>query len=95
MNIQEFKDKILSLYSELKKEVDGTITSTGVYVFSSVFSCYRKAKSFVDEVVKYAEIDKVFNTVPILHSLNKEVYCVKGYNGGKRRKRRSKRIWNY
>ena len=93
MNIQESKDKLQSLYDDLKKEVDGTITSTGVYVEPSAYSYYRKAQVFVDEAINLSKIDDGFPIEHVLHTFNEEVSYVKDYEGkGKSARKRQKEL---
>lgn len=81
MDIQESKEKLQSLYDDLKKEVDGTFTSTGVYLPPSRCSYYNKAKALVDEVIKYAKHDDNIILEHVLHTFDKEVSYVYNYDG--------------
>ena len=82
MNIQGSKDKIQSLYDELKKEVYGTITPIGVYLPPSAYSYCKKAKALVDESINLLKIDDSLPIEPVLHAFNKkEVSYVNDYEG--------------
>lgn len=81
MAIEKSKEKMQSLYDELKREVDGTITSTGVYVQPSAYSYYRKAKALVDEAIRLSKEDNSITIEHVLHTFDKEVSCVRGYEG--------------
>ena len=73
MDIQESKAKLQSLYDDLKKEVDGTITSTGVFLPPSAGSYYMKAKALVDEAINLSKIDDGGAIAHVLHSFETEV----------------------
>lgn len=91
MDVQE--TKLHSLYEDLKKEVDGTITSTGVYIPPSAYSYYKKAKALVDEAINLSKIDGSFPIEHVLHTFNKEVSYVKDYEGkGKSASKRQKEL---
>lgn len=93
MDIQESKAKLQSLYDDLKKEVDGTITSTGVFLAPSAGSYYMKAKALVDEAINLSKIDDGLAIEHILHTFDKEVSYVKDYEGkGKSAKKRQEEI---
>ena len=93
MDIQESKAKLQSLYDDLKKEVDGTITSTGVFLPPSAGSYYMKAKALVDEAINLSKIDDGLAIEHILHTFDKEVSYVKDYEGkGKSAKKRQEEI---
>ncbi|MBQ7423889.1 MAG: hypothetical protein IJV19_03990 [Prevotella sp.] len=81
MDIQESKEKLQSLYDDLKKEADGTFTSTGVYLPPSRFSYQRKAEALVNEVIKYAKLDDSIILEHVLHTFDKEVSFVYNYDG--------------
>lgn len=90
---QDHKEKLQALYDELKKEVDGTISPTGVYLPPCAYSYYRKANALIDEAKKYAELDKNFVMDPVLHTFDKEVSYVRDYEGkGKTAKKRKEEI---
>jgi hypothetical protein len=91
MDIQESKAKLQSLYDDLKKEVDGTITSTGVFLAPSAGSYYMKAKALVDEAINLSKIDDGLAIEHVLHTFDKEVLYVRDYDGkGKSSKNRQK-----
>lgn len=81
MDIQEAKEKVQSLYDDLKKEVDGTFTPTGVYLPPSRFSYYRRAEALVNEVINYAKLDDSIILEHVLHTFDKEVSYVYNYDG--------------
>ena len=84
MNIQESKEKIHSLYDELKKELDGKVTPSGLIIQPSAISFCRKANDLVEEVKKYSELDESFYIAPVLHTLSKEVSYVANYSGNRK-----------
>lgn len=91
MDIQEIKKNIRSLYDELKKEADGkTISPSITYISPSAVSYCNKANELVEEVKKYAELDKDFNINPILHTLNKEVSYVCNYDSKEKSKKKQR-----
>jgi hypothetical protein len=93
MDIQESKAKLQSLYDDLKKEVDGTITSTGVFLAPSAGSYYMKAKALVDEAINLSKIDDGLAIENVLHTFDKEVSDVRDYEGkGKSAKKRQEKI---
>ena len=93
MGTQESKTKLQSLYDDLKKEVDGTITSTGVFLPPSAGSYYMKAKALVDEAISFLKIDDGLAIEHVLHTFDKEVSYVKDYEGkGKSAKKRQEEI---
>ena len=93
MGTQESKEKLQALFDDLKKEVDGTITSTGVFLPPSAGSYYMKAKALVDEAINLSKIDDGLAIEHILHTFDKEVSYVKDYEGkGKSAKKRQEEI---
>ena len=94
MDIQEIKKKIRSLYDELNKEVDGKIVlPSGTYIPPSAASYCDKANELVEEVKRYAKLDKDFIIAPILHTLDKEVSYVCNYDGkGKSKKKQMEEL---
>ncbi len=79
MDVQE--TKLHSLYEDMKKEVDGTITSTGVYIHPSAYSYYKKAKALVDEAIKFSKLNDNLPIEHMLHTFDKEVSYVYNYDG--------------
>lgn len=93
MDIQELKAKLQSLFDELKKEVDGRLTATGVFLPPTSGSYYLKAKALVDAVVNYSKLDNSIRLSDVLHTFNKEVSYVKDYEGkGKTAKKRQEEL---
>ena len=93
MDTQDHKEKLQALYDELKKEVDGTITSTGVFLPPSARSYYMKAKALVDEAINLSKIDDGMAIEHILHTFDKEVSYVRDYDGkGKSAKKRQEEL---
>jgi len=89
MGTQESKEKLQALFDDLKKEVDGTITSTGVFLPPSAGSYYMKAKALVDEAINLSKIDDGLAIEHVLHTFDKEVSDVRDYEGkGKSAKKR-------
>ncbi len=89
--MQESKSKLQSLYDDLKKEVEGDYTSSGVYIAPSSYSYYRKAKALVDEAINLSKIDDSLAIEQVLHTFDKEVLYVRDYDGkGKSSKNRQK-----
>lgn len=81
------------MYDDLKKEVDGAITSTGVYLPPSTYSYCRKAKALIEEATKLSKVDDSFPIEHVLHTYDKEVSYVRDYDGkGKSAKRRQEEI---
>ena len=93
MDIQELKEKMQLLYDELKRETDGKLTPTGVYVPPCAVSYWRKANELIEEVKKYAELDKSFTLWPVLHTLNKEVSFVYNYDGNRKSEKNRNKNW--
>ncbi len=91
MDIQETKEKIQSLYDDLKKEVDGTFTPTGVYLPPSRFTYYRKAEALVDEVIKCAKQDNSIMLEHVLHTFDKEVSYVYNYDGKRKSEKKQQK----
>lgn len=90
MSTQESKEKIQSLYDELKSEVDGKITPTGLIIQPSAISFCRKADELIEEVKRYSELDESFYIAPVLHTLNKEVSYVANYDGKRKSLKRQR-----
>lgn len=90
MGIQETKEKIQSLYDELKKEADGKFAPTGIYLPPCATSYCRKAQELVDEVIKYSEFDKNIVVAHVIHTLNKEVSYVENYDGGRKSEKKQR-----
>ena len=89
MDKQESRSKIQSLYAELKKEIEGRYTTTGVFLPPSAGSYYMKAKALVDEAINLSKIDDGLAIEHILHTFDKEVSYVRDYDGkGKSAKKR-------
>ena len=84
MDIQESIEKIQSLYNELKEEVDGKLTPTGLRLPPSSASFCSKVDELIEEVKRYSELDDSFYIAPILHTLDKEVSDVKNYAGNRK-----------
>lgn len=84
MNIQESKERIHSLYDEIKKEVDEKVTPTGVIIQPSASSFCSKVDELIEEVKKYSELDESFYIAPVLHTLSKEVSYVANYSGNRK-----------
>ena len=92
MDIQESKEKIQSLYDELKKEVDGSYTPTGVFLPPSSGTYHIKAKALVEEVRNYTKLDSSIELMfeHLLHTFDKEVSYVFNYDG-KRKSQKKQR----
>jgi len=84
MDIQESKAKLQSLYDDLKKEVNGSVTTTGVVLPPTSGSFYMKAKAVVDEEINLSIEDNSIAIEHILHTFDKEVSCVKDFEGKRR-----------
>ena len=84
MEEQKVKEKIITLYKELKQERDGRyLPGTGFrYKDSPSGSRYaEKAKELLDNAIKLAEIDSNFSNIYELFStINKEVELVRNYS---------------
>lgn len=93
MGTQESKEKLQALFDDLKKEVDGTITSTEVFLPPSAGSYYMKAKALVDEAINLSKVDDSLAIENVLHTFDKEVSDVRDYEGkGKSAKKRQEEI---
>ena len=93
MDKQESKSKIQSLYDELKKEIEGRYTTTGVFLPPSTGSYYMKAKALVDEAINLSKTDESLPIEQVLHTFNKEVSYVRDYEGkGKSAKKRQEEL---
>lgn len=87
------KSRLQSLYDNLKKEVEGDYTSTGVYIAPSSYSYYRKAKALVDEAINLSKIDDSLAIEHVLHTFDKDVSYVRDYDGkGKSAKKRQEEL---
>lgn len=88
MDIQESKEKIQSLYDELKKEVDGIYTPTGAFLPPSSGVYYINE----EEVRNYSMLDSSAELILeyLLHTLGKEVSYVFNYDG-KRKSQKKQR----
>ena len=93
MDKQESRSKIQSLYAELKKEIEGRYTTTGVFLPPSAGSYYMKAKALVDEAINLSKIDDGLAIEHVLHTFDKEVSDVRDYEvKGKSAKKRQEEL---
>lgn len=93
MDIQESKAKLQSLYDDLKKEINGSVTATGVVLPPTAGSYYLKAKALVNEAIKLSKVDDSLENEHVIHTFNKEVSYVRDYDGkGKSAKKRQEEL---
>ncbi len=89
--MQETESKLQALYEDLKKEIEGRYTTTGVFLPPSAGSFYMKAKALVDEAINLSKIDDSLPIKQVLHTFDKEVSYVRDYEcKGKSAKDRQK-----
>ena len=81
MNIEDSKARLQLLFDYLKKEIDGDILPSGVWLKPDAGSFYIKAKKLVDEAVIYSKLDSSFDMNAVLHTFRKEVEFVRDYTG--------------
>ena len=93
MEQKESKTKLQTLYDELKKEMEGKYTSTGVFIAPSTYSYYKKAKALIDEAINLSKVDDSLAIEHVLHTFDKEVSYVANYEGkGKTAKKRQQEL---
>ena len=89
MDIKESKAKLQSLYDDLKKEVDGTVTATGVVLPPTSGSFYLKARALVDEAINLSKFYDGLAIENVLHTFDKEVSYVRDYKGRRKSAKKS------